>query len=273
MNKMPDRERWTGWVTFAWLLAVIACIGGIAIISIAGFVELPRQNGFGSIETTREPNVFIWAIAIGQAVSAAMLAALFSMINSIYQNSCDQLAGADFSKSAPKQPSSTKTKALRLTTVPASSPLSKTLSTGDMIISFNGQPTTSLEQDVVARIVPGVNTITFLTLEGEEKTAELDLDQASFNGVKGEADQLRSSKTACEGLKVVSIHSASQLEGLLHPGYVLLSVNGQLALTEMDAAKAVVDGDNHIEFVNSKGQHRVHLTKMKPGPLHIQFQT
>ncbi|KIN13495.1 hypothetical protein [Halomonas sp. KHS3] len=85
---MPDRERWSGWVTFAWLLAILACIGGVAIIAIAGSIEVPRENGFGRVETVREANVFIWSLGIGQAVSALMLAALFSMINSIYKNSC-----------------------------------------------------------------------------------------------------------------------------------------------------------------------------------------
>lgn len=270
---MPDRERWSGWVTFAWLLAILACIGGIALISIAGYVELPRQNSFGRIETAKEPNVFIWAIAIGQAVSAAMLAAIFSMINSIYQNSCDQLAGVEFSKPSSKQTATPKDKALRLTTVPASSSLSNTLTTGDMIISFNGQPVTSLENDVVDRIVEGENSITFVTLEGEEKSVTLVLDQASFNGIKGEADQVRASKVSCDGLKVLSVHRASPLSGLLHEGCVLISINEKPALTEMDAAKAVVKGKNIIEFMNAKGIRQAYSLNMNPGPLHIQFET
>ncbi|WP_447043971.1 hypothetical protein [Vreelandella sp. H-I2] len=87
-QNMSDRERWSGWVTFAWLLAILACIGGIAVIAMAGFIEVPRENRFGRVETVREVNVFIWSLGIGQAISAVMLAALFSMVNAIYKNSC-----------------------------------------------------------------------------------------------------------------------------------------------------------------------------------------
>lgn len=271
-QNMPDRARWNGWVALAWILALLAIVGGIAVIATAGFIEVPHLNSVGQTETSTEPNVFIWAIAIGQAVSATMLAAIFSMINSIYQNSCDQLVGVNLFKPAPEQANTPKNSALRLTSVPATSSLSKTLSTGDMIITFNGQPVTSLENDVVNRIVTGENSITFLTPEGEEKTDTLFLNRTSFHGIQGEADQLRSYKNTGDGLKIVSIHSASQLEGMLHPNYVLLSINDQLALSEMDAAKAVVNGENKIEFINSKGAHRVNFRNMKPGPLHIQFE-
>ncbi|MDN3562717.1 hypothetical protein [Vreelandella neptunia] len=272
-QNMPDRERWSGWVALAWTFALLAIVGGIAVIATTGFIEVPRLNSFDRTETSTEPNVFIWTIAIGQAVSFTMLAAIFSMINSIYQNSCDQLEEVDLSQPSSKQVNTPKNSVLRLTSVPATSSLSKTLSTGDIIITFNGQPVTSLENDVVDRIVTGENSITFLTLEGEEKTVTLFLNHTSFNGIQGQMDQLRTSMNTGDGLKVVSIHSASQLEGILHPNYVLLSINDQLALSEMDAAKAVVNGENKIEFINSKGDHQVNFRNMKPGPLHIQFET
>jgi len=91
MSKMQDRDRWSGWVNFAWLLAILACIGGVAVIAMAGFIEVPRENRFGRIETVREANLFIWSLGIGQAVSALLLAALFSMVNDIYKNSCSLL--------------------------------------------------------------------------------------------------------------------------------------------------------------------------------------
>ncbi|ELY22311.1 hypothetical protein [Vreelandella titanicae] len=197
---MPDRERWSGWVTFAWLLAILACIGGVALISIAGYVELPRQNSFGRIETAKEPNVFIWAIAIGQAVSAAMLAALFSMINSIYQNSCDQMAGVDFRESEP------------------------------------------------------------------------DLGQYSA-AVEGEKVEPSNIESGYKGLKVISVHRASPLSGLIKEGFVLISINKKPALTELDAAKAVVKGKNIIEFLNSESVRQAYAIRMEPGPLHIKFET
>ena len=155
---------------------------------------------------------------------------------------------------------------------PNSYHLSKALSTGDMVLSFNGKPVTSLKDDVVDRIVTGKNAITFLTVAGEEKEVELEVDQDAFAGVKGEADWLTNYKKSVEGLRVVSLHSASQLDGILHPGFVLISINEQPALSEMDAAKAVVDGENNIEFINNRGERCVNVRHMTPGPLHIQFE-
>lgn len=200
MNKMPDRERWIGWVALAWILAAIAVIGGIAAISMAGFIEVARPNSFGRMETVREPNVFIWAIAIGQAVSAAMLAAIFSMINSIYQNSCDQMAGVAF-----------------------------------------GEP-------------------------------EPDLGQYS-DAVEGEKVEPSNTESGNKGLKVLSVHKASPLSGLIKEGFVLISINKKPALTELDAAKAVVRGKNIIEFLNSESVRQAYAIRMEPGPLHIKFET
>ncbi|WP_422102005.1 hypothetical protein [Vreelandella sp.] len=203
MKKAPDRERWIGWVALAWILAALAVIGGIIAINAAGFIEVPRPNRFGRIETVREPNVFIWAVAIGQAVSAAMLAAIFSMINSIYQNSCDQLWRLEMAEVHMKEP---------------------------------------LQSD-------DVNVL-------EENSSEILKEE-----YKG------------EGLRVLSIHRASPLSGLLKEGYVLLSINSQKALTEMDAAKAVVKGKNIIEFLNANGVKQAFSIRMEPGPLHIRFET
>lgn len=199
MNKMPDRERWIGWVALAWILAAVAIIGGIAAISMAGFIEVARPNSFGRMETVREPNVFIWAIAIGQAVSAAMLAAIFSMINSIYQNSCDQMAGVDF---------------------------------------------------------------------GEPKP---DLGQYSY-AVEGEVEP-SNTESGYKGLKVISVHRASPLSGLIKEGFVLISINKKPVLTELSAAKAVVKGKNIIEFLNSESVRQAYAIQMEPGPLHIKFET
>lgn len=196
---MPDRERWIGWVALAWILAAVAIIGGIAAISMAGFIEVARPNSFGRMETVREPNVFIWAIAIGQAVSAAMLAAIFSMINSIYQNSCDQMAGVDF---------------------------------------------------------------------GEPKP---DLGQYS-DAVEGEVEP-SNTESGYKGLKVISVHRASPLSGLIKEGFVLISINKKPVLTELSAAKAVVKGKNIIEFLNSESVRQAYAIQMEPGPLHIKFET
>ncbi|UBR49822.1 hypothetical protein KF947_21340 [Halomonas sp. FeN2] len=201
-QNLPNRDRWTGWVALAWLLVVLAIIGGIIIISTAGYVEIPRQNSFGRVETVREPNVFVWAIAVGQAVSAAMLAAIFSMINSIYQNSCDQLAGVSFTKSESSQ--------------------------------------------AVSDVREAQNAI------------DINAEDAFPDNA---------------GLKVKDIHTASQLYGRLQPGDHLVAVNGHPVYTEMEAAKAVVKGENKILFINNDGERKMHLVMMKPAPLHIKFDT
>lgn len=74
------------------------------------------------------------------------------------------------------------------------------------------------------------------------------------------------------GLKVLSIHQASQLEGLLQPGFTLLEINEKPVATEMEAAKAVVDGENQIVLINNQGEKSKYSVNMKPGPLHIQFE-
>lgn len=103
LHNMPNRNRWNGWVTFAWFLAILACLAGVAIIAILGFIEVPRESSFGRVEMVREANVYIWSLCIGQAVGALMLAALFSMINAIYQNSCSLLSMQNSSVASPSQ--------------------------------------------------------------------------------------------------------------------------------------------------------------------------
>lgn len=197
MKKAPDRERWIGWVALAWMLAAVAVIGGIAAVSMAGFIEVARPNSFGRMETAREPNVFIWAIAIGQAVSALMLAAIFSMINSIYKNSCDQLSA---------------------------------------VIA----PT-----DKQAGLLPESE------MEGEVE-------------VEGDWDGT--------GLKILSVHSASQLRGILKGGYVLTKVNNESVSSSLQAASAVSEGRNTIEYVDNNGAMKRRALTMKAAPLYIQFE-
>lgn len=272
MRKAPDRERWTGWVAIAWILALLAIAGGIFAIATAGFVEVPRQNSYGRLQTVTEPNIFIWAIAIGQAVSATMLAAIFSMINSIYQNTCDQLGGVEFSSSREQKKVPASAQALRLTTVPASSILSNALSTGDMVTGVNGYRVSSLDE-LTFRVLAGENIISFLTMAGEEKEAALQLSPSSLAGVKGEACSIPGYQAVNQGrgLRVLSVHRASPLSGLLHEGCVLLSINDKPALTEKDAAESVVKGKNIIKYIDAEGNHKAYAISFNPGPLHINF--
>lgn len=176
-NKSPDRERWTGWVAIAWILALLAIGGGVFAIATAGFVEVPRQNSYGRLQTVTEPNIFIWAIAIGQAVSATMLAAIFSMINSIYQNTCDQFTEARRNNAyvgldgevVPTVRQPEKGKGLRLTNVKSASPLSAVLHTGCLIEKINDQPVDSVA-GAESLIQEEPNKFEFQTPAGESHT-------------------------------------------------------------------------------------------------------
>ncbi|MGM0695138.1 MAG: hypothetical protein ACQEUN_17320 [Pseudomonadota bacterium] len=89
--QLPNRNRWDGWVTFAWIMVVLAIIGGIVLIAELGTMEVPERDFRGNVTWREEPNFVVWGAAIGQAVGAAMLAAIFSILNSTYHNSCDML--------------------------------------------------------------------------------------------------------------------------------------------------------------------------------------
>lgn len=53
---VPDRDRWIGWVGFAWVLAVVACVAGLSLIIKFGFIEVPSSNRF---VTRTEPNIMV----------------------------------------------------------------------------------------------------------------------------------------------------------------------------------------------------------------------
>lgn len=183
---LPNRDKWVGWVVLAWIIAILACIGGVILISTYGFY------GYGS---SKEPNITIWSIGIGQAVSGLLIAAIFSMINSIYQNSCDQLAGVIFGKDANAVSIKEQEKGFRLTSVPTSTQLSKTFSGGDMIITVNEKRVSSMS-GFLAMLDSKENTIEYLTPAGERKTACISLSPSSFYGVKGEPDVIPGYKTS-----------------------------------------------------------------------------
>lgn len=161
MSGIPKRDRWDGWVGLAWLLAVIAIVGGLALISSSGFVEVERYTSLSSTTADTEPNFYIWAIAIGQAVSACLVAALFSIINSIYKNSCDliglQVQRVNDSAEDGRQQRAT---GIVVTSVPTHSPLYKVIEPGDRLMSINDSPISTTEAADDA-IVIGYNSIEF----------------------------------------------------------------------------------------------------------------
>ncbi|WP_447956500.1 hypothetical protein [Vreelandella sp. EE7] len=184
---MPDRERWSNWVTLAWIFAVIACLGGIFLVVNFGYVEIPRAGGYG---TRREPSLFIWALAIGQAISSIMLAVIFSMLNSIYQNTCDQMK-ATVPKEVPLMPEEKKHsgKGLRLTHVKPESPLSAVLYTGCLIIRVNDQPVDSVKE-IEPLITKAPTKVEFQAPMGEQATKWVHLKPHQDLHLKGEAAEI-----------------------------------------------------------------------------------
>lgn len=93
-SRLPNRHRWDAWITFAWLMVALAVIVGVMLIATVGTVRMPETDFLGNITWTEQTNYIVWGAAIGQAVGVSMLAAIFSILNSIYQNSCDTLLAA-----------------------------------------------------------------------------------------------------------------------------------------------------------------------------------
>lgn len=189
MTKVPDRERWFSWVMIAWMLAAASVIAGIFLITELGYIELPTGNRF---ITRREPNVMIWALAIGQALGAIMLAVIFHMLHSIYQNSCDQLAATvaqSPAKPASPRPARAGDKGVRLTEVAQNSPLRGVLSVGCLVARVNGAPVESVG-DIAESIEKGGNKFEFDTPAGvsHEKWVHLKLSEPLY--IKGEVTEI-----------------------------------------------------------------------------------
>lgn len=180
MPKAPNRNRWAGWVSVAWLIAICACVVSVGLIFAAGFVEIPKRNIVGNVEKVREPNFFIWAIAVGQSVSAVMLAALFSMINSIYQNSCDLIApqvdGLSELDGAPQQKDRP---GFEIESVPGHSPLYQVLQPGYRLVSVNDKPVEKAEDaDAFAEV--GRNFIEFYNENSRLISRKINLKKKRF---------------------------------------------------------------------------------------------
>ncbi len=108
-NTLPDENRWNGWVSFVWFIAMITMMASVLLIATMGFIEVPRT--YYGTEKVINWTVLSWAI--GQSIAALMLAALFSIANATYRNSCKtmrmltavaKLTMADRAKAKREQP-------------------------------------------------------------------------------------------------------------------------------------------------------------------------
>ena len=201
-SQLPDRHRWDGWVTFAWLMVALAVMIGLVMIGAGGTVAVPETNYRGNITWTEQTNYIVWGAAIGQVVGAAMLAAIFSIINSTYQNSCDMLRIA--AGDAPAPSSSTKSGATPAPTsnqakdkpasaapekvaphgavvydIKSTSPFYRLLQPGYSIVSANGTKVES-EEELREAAKKGKNKIEFSDHDGKKYSITINLNPKDF---------------------------------------------------------------------------------------------
>ena len=186
-QRLPDRERWLGWVYFAWVLAGAACILGFFMIAKLGFIEVPSSSRY---VTRTEPNIMIWVMGVGQSLSAIMLAVLFSILNSIYQNTCDQridarkaLTGEEPKPATPAK----KGEVLRLTEVLEESPLNSVLSPGCVILKINDDWAGDVEW-AKSLIKNGANKFQYINTSRNHEVKWIHLTHEQPLLIKGEAD-------------------------------------------------------------------------------------
>lgn len=191
-----NRERWNGWVTLAWLIVALAIVVGLFLVSTLGTIDVPSQDLRGNITWQEEPNPAVWGLAIGQIVAAAMLAAMFSMLNSIYKNSCDLLVSSSNQQgntiSSGTIKSSEKTVETEVTeklspleskasmglvvqSIERKSPLYHLLKPGYAICKVNGQEVISKEKMFMG-LVQGKNLINFADTEDRKFEVRLKLN-------------------------------------------------------------------------------------------------
>jgi len=201
-SQLPDRHRWDGWVTFAWLMVALAVMIGLVMIGAGGTVAVPETNYRGNITWTEQTNYIVWGAVIGQVVGAAMLAAIFSIINSNYQNSCDMLRIAAGPAPAPStstksrstpSPTSNQTKETATNVMPekvaphgavvyeirSTSPFYRLLQPGYSIVSVNGVKVEN-EPELKEAAKKGKNKIEFSDEDGKEYSITINFNPEDF---------------------------------------------------------------------------------------------
>lgn len=180
--KIPDRYRWQGWVALSWLLVIIAVLAGLALVVTAGSLEVPQRDLAGSVRWREEPNMMVWGIAIGQVLASALFAALISIANSAYQNTCDLLrragheekAGASSSvvEDGSPQDETPELPGVVIESIEPNSPLAGVMRPGFRITKVNGNDVATLgEAD--KSLHKGRNELEFYNLDGRLITRHL----------------------------------------------------------------------------------------------------
>lgn len=138
-------NRWNGFVFIAWTIAIITWLFGVYILMEVGTINMPYGGG-------STLNVGVWAWIIGQSLGVLLIAGLFSMLNSIYKNTCRALPEVAVSE---KKPAST---GFELNNAPKDSPLYSKSGPGFFINTVNGSPVSSRE-DVNEKAKVGKNEV------------------------------------------------------------------------------------------------------------------
>ncbi|MFI0472972.1 hypothetical protein ACGLWX_09685 [Halomonas sp. HMF6819] len=185
MSINNDKDRWTPWVKFAWILAFLACAAGFFLIVTVGFIDVPRVSGYG---TERQASPFVWALAISQSIGAIMLAVLFSMLNAIYQNTCGHPVNVPVTQKTEGVTSTQQVdgKALMVAKVAPGSPVQSVLSVGCVVTAVNDVPVSSLE-GIGTLIQKRPNKIEFQDSSGEKMTKWMHLKPGQPLEIEGEA--------------------------------------------------------------------------------------
>jgi len=89
-GKKIDKHRWEVWVTLGWFFALAVCAASAYLIYSAGAISIPISNSSGFVTSNQpEVNWFVWLAGIGQSLASLLFAALISIANGSYQQSCE----------------------------------------------------------------------------------------------------------------------------------------------------------------------------------------
>lgn len=173
----PNPNKWDNWVSFAWAIAIFSVLSACIIILKFGSIEATEVTSYGNRISGQQVNFTIWAICIGQSIAACMTAALFSMINSIYKNTCNTQAitnqhlPAASSANLPRHNNVNKLNHPQIVSLNDKSAFFDRVYSGWFIAAVNGQNVRT-SSEVSRYLKKGDNTFTFIKPDGEE--VELD---------------------------------------------------------------------------------------------------
>lgn len=170
---VPSRDKWSMWVGLAWIVAALAVLGGIVVISEMSRVPVPSGTMGGGVEY--RTNYLIVGAAAGQALGAVFLAVIMSMLNSIYKNSCQLLQESRPTQPAAEQPEisdgpsaadeAAQGRGVKVGYINEASPLYSLVKVGNVVLSINGTEVFSVRQ-ASGCLIDGENCVSYLDHQG-----------------------------------------------------------------------------------------------------------